>query len=343
MRGKLDWKACAERLSVEIPKRRLHPGVIEWIDQQARRGSWGVAFSGGADSTALLLILWALWPERRRHLVALHFNHRLRGSAANQDEIFCRRVARGLDVRFQFARWTARPKKSGEAEAREARHAFFRRELRAAKSRLLWLGHQQDDIAETLLMRVARGSGTSGLSAPRPVQSIDRRVHLRPLLTLKKSEIESALRAVGAEWRVDASNETPRFLRNRMRRDVIPSWMRASEGRDVLAGAALARELLEEDDLALESWLTELNPFFEDGALDLGKIAGRPKGLARRALHTWLARHAPKVALSRQAVNLLLDDVLKMRSTRHSLGVAGFACIRKSRLFFERRSRKVSN
>lgn len=342
-RGQIDWQACAERLAAEIPRTRLHSAVLGWSETRSSREPWAVAFSGGADSLALLLLVWSLWPERRKRLVVLHFNHRLRGVAADRDEAFCRGVAKALSVRFRSARWSSRPKKPSEAEARDARHQFFSEQMKLAKSRELWLGHQQDDVAETMLMRIARGSGTAGLSAPRPVQTVGRLTHLRPLLRLKKAELELALSAVGAIWRTDASNGTPLFLRNRIRLEVIPRWMAAHEGRDALAGAALARELLEEDDSAIETWLAELNPFFEDGSLDLTKLAERPRALARRALQAWLARCAPAVSLSRQAVNLLIDDLLKNRATWHSLGRLGFARIKQSRLIFERGSQKVSN
>ena len=97
--------------------------------------------------------------------------------------------------------------------------------MKKAKARLLWLGHQQDDIAETLLMRLARGSGTGGLAAPRPAQELsDGRLHLRPMLSLKKAEITTALKQAGAVWREDASNASGDHFRNRIRARVLPAW-----------------------------------------------------------------------------------------------------------------------
>lgn len=340
---RINWQSCAQGVAAVITKTRLHPAVLKWVELRPRRETWAVAISGGADSLSLLLLVWALWPEQRNRLLALHFNHRLRGAEADKDERFCRRVARALGVPFEAGRWNKAPITASEADARAVRHEFIRERLGRHKCRVVWFGHQQDDIAETMLMRIARGSGTAGLSAPRPVQLIGRYTRLRPLLTLKKAELEFTLSAVGAPWRTDASNDTDAFLRNRLRRDVIPAWIAANAGRDALGGAALARELLEEDNDAIDSWLAELNPFFEDGSLDLTKLAHRPRALARRALQAWLSRSAPTIALSRQAFGLLLEDLMKPRATRHSLGRTGFALIKKSRLIFERRTRKVSN
>ncbi len=73
------WRERAAELAVVFPRARLHPGVLVWAEQSSLRAVWAVAFSGGADSLALLLLLWAHWPERRARLRALHFNHRLRG------------------------------------------------------------------------------------------------------------------------------------------------------------------------------------------------------------------------------------------------------------------------
>ena len=298
---------------------------------------WAVAFSGGADSLALLLLLWAGGPGRwGREFTVLHFNHRLRGRASAADEKFCARVCAGLGVKFVAGRWTQARKGASEGEARAARFAFFAREMTRRKMRLLWLGQQQDDIAETFFMRLARGSGTAGLAAPRPAQAMpEGRWHLRPLLTLKKADIVAGLRKAGATWREDATNSGDEFFRNRVRRDVLPAWQKSAK-RDALGGAARSRELLEEDDAALEAWLAEVRPLGAGGALNLGKLAGKPRGLVRRALHRWVLAQAAEIRISRQAFEALLHDVIRGRTTRHSLGRDGFAEIANGRLRFGR-------
>lgn len=337
---KVNWARAAATLSASIPTGLLHPAVIKWAgdDDATARRSWAVAFSGGADSLALLLLLWAHWPSRREKLIALHFDHRLRGRASTADAKFCERVCASLGVKFANGVWADARKGASEAEARAARFAFFQRELARCRGRALWFGHQQDDIAETLLMRLARGSGTAGLAAPRPVQAMtEERVHLRPLLTLKKHELTTALRAAGAIWREDASNETEDYFRNRIRHEGLPAWAASATDRDALAGAALSRELLDEDDAALEAWLAELAPLSADGArLDVRVLKGKPRALARRALHRWLAAQADTGDLSRQGFAMLLAAVEKGTFTRFSLGRSGFAVIRKGLLSFER-------
>ncbi len=185
-------------------------------------------------------------------------------------------------------------------------------------------------------MRLARGSGAGGLAAPRPVQPhADGRVHLRPLLTLKKAEIVAALRTVDAAWREDASNAAERFFRNRVRRSVVPAWAEAAQ-RDAIAGAARSRQLLEEDDAALESWLDALRPLGRCGVLETARLRGKPRALWRRALHRWLIGQPAAGELSRQAFEALLRAVEEGRATRHSLGRDGFAVTDGERLWFER-------
>jgi tRNA(Ile)-lysidine synthase len=312
---------AAARLATLLPRERLDAAVLAWANAVARSGIWGVGLSGGADSVALLLLLWAHWPKRRNRLRALHFDHRLRGAESLADARFCRRVCATLGVRLVSGTWNDRRRKgASEAEARAARLAFFRKH-----ARVVWLGHQQDDIAESMLMRLARGSGTGGLAAPRPVQHFaDGRVHLRPLLTLKKAEIAGALREAGVAWREDSSNASDGFFRNRIRWRVMPVWVEAA-GRDAAAGAARSRKLLEEDDSALEAWLDGLAPIDAQGRLSLGRLQGCPRALWRRALHRWLARHPATGEPSRQAVDALLAEVEQGARARQSLGKRGFA------------------
>ena len=343
---KLDWAAVATAFAARISHGALHPGAMEtaWAEHEkakrkrVRPPRWALALSGGADSLALLLIFWAEGPGRwGRDFVVLHFNHRLRGRAAQADELFCAKVCAALGVKFVAGRWSDAPREASEAEAREARFAFFHREMSRRRLRLLWLAHQQDDIAETMLMRLARGSGTSGLAAPRPAQAMpDGRWHLRPLLTLKKIEITAALRAAGATWCEDATNAGDDFLRNRIRAQVLPAWCRAASGRDALAGAALARERLEEDDVALEAWLAELAPQRADGSLDLQRLAGHPRALWRRALHRWLLAQNPAPDLSRVGFEALLAACEAGRTTRQSLDRQRLAEVRSGRLTVRR-------
>jgi tRNA(Ile)-lysidine synthase len=336
---KSDWPRIAEVLAVRIPRGVLHPAVVKWasgVGEEIRR-PWAVALSGGADSLALLLLVWAHWPEHRESLVALHFDHRLRGRASTEDARFCERVCVALGVCFIGGVWAAARKGASEAEARAARFAFFQRTLTRRRIRTLWLGHQEDDIAETMLMRLARGSGSSGLSAPRPLQLMPAgRLHVRPLLTLNKVEIVSALREVGGCWREDASNETGDYYRNRIRREALPHWCAAAEDRDALAGAALSRELLEEDDAALEGWVDTIAPLSVDGRrLDVKVLHDKPRAVVRRALYRWLGAQADTGDLSRQGFATLLAAVENGRFTRFSLGRSGFAVIRKGVLVFE--------
>ena len=331
------WRARGLCLAGLLAQESLHPAVRTWADGRtaAARGPWAVAFSGGADSLALLLLLWAHWPERRARLVALHFNHRLRGAAADADERFCRRVCRGLGVRVCVGRWKNRWSGASEEEARAARFAFFDRTMLRIGARALWLGHQQDDIAETMLMRLARGSGTAGLAAPRPVQGVGSQLRLRPLLTVKKEEVVARLRESRIPWREDRTNAGRMYFRNRIRHQVLPAWQKAAE-RDVLAGVALARERLEEDDSALDAWVAELRPWGRGGVLNVAIFQNRPRALVRRALHRWLLAQPLAGDLSRQGFENLLDAVVAGRSTRRSLGLSGFASIKNGRLRFER-------
>lgn len=325
-RRQTDWAACAGRVARAIPRERLHPGVLAWTDGSATREPWLVAFSGGADSLLLLLLLWAHWPERRDRLVAVHFNHRLRGAAAGADQRFCQRVCASLGVKIAVGCWADAPGKASEAEARAARQAFFAEQMARVGARAIWQGHQQDDVAETLLMRLARGSGTSGLAAPRPVQRMSHgRFHLRPLLGLSKEEIRTTLDDCGATWREDRSNAGAEYFRTRVRRDVIPVWRAAAGERDANAGAALARELMEEDDEALSAWLEQIEPVRPDGSLSLRRLRGKPRAVVRRALHLWFGQQRKTLAVSRQCFAALLQSVMEGRITRHSIGHGCFA------------------
>jgi tRNA(Ile)-lysidine synthase len=221
-----------------------------------------VACSGGADSLAALLFVWARFPQHRERLLALTFDHGTRPDSATAPR-FVGEVARALDISVLTN--AAPPVLRGATEGvlRAHRLRFFCEQCAAAGAEILVEGHHANDVVETLLMRLARGSGTGGMSAPRPVRRIGALTLVRPLLTLPKRAMADALTAAGLPWCEDVSNAGDIPLRNRLRHAVVPAWIAATAaagftGDALLAGAGRSRRLFAEDDAALEAWLDSL-------------------------------------------------------------------------------------
>ncbi len=261
-------------------------------------------------------------------LLALHFNHRLRGAAADADEAFCREVCAALEVELVVgaATWPEGSEVS-EAQAREARFSFFGDVMAAHGARALWLGHHRDDGVETMLLRLSRGSGARGLAAPRPVQRLaDGTVRLRPLLDVAKAEILGALRAGGVPWCEDETNHGEAYFRNRLRRQVVPAWAAAAP-EDLAAAVGRSRALLEEEDEALELWADRVLPAPLGEVLPLALAREAPVAVTRRALHRWLGALDLSEVLGRTAFEDLLAAVRAGREGKWSVGAAGFLLV----------------
>ena len=272
-------------------------------------------------------------------LLALHFNHRLRGAAADADEAFCRELcaALGVELRVGAAEWAPGSAVS-EAQARNARFAFFDRAMREVGARALWLGHHRDDVVETMLLRLSRGSGARGLAAPRPVQRLaDGTVRLRPFLDVPKAEIVAALRAAGVPWCEDATNHGEAYFRNRLRNRVLPAWREAAPA-DLAAAVARSRSLLEEEDAALELWVDRILPAELGETLPLAELRAAPVAVTRRALHRWLGALELGGVLASAAFEDLLAAVRAGRATRLSAGDAGFLETEAATLRFQERA-----
>lgn len=202
----------------------------------------GIAVSGGADSVVLLHILHALSGALRLQLTVLHINHKLRGADSDADEEFVRRLAEFYKVSILVQHGP--PSRTGnlEQEARRIRRAFFHQVRQDCNLQGIALGHTQTDQAETVLFRLLRGSGPTGLAAM-PFVSKDRLI--RPLLTTTREEVREFAEQNQITWRDDSSNHDLRFARNRLRLKIIPELARdfnPSLG-SVLAGTAnIARE-----------------------------------------------------------------------------------------------------
>jgi tRNA(Ile)-lysidine synthase len=178
------------------------------------------AVSGGTDSTALLLALADL-REGGFGVEAAHVNHHLRGEESDGDEAFVRELCRGLGVVLQVADGTLDPERIRargiEAAAREVRYARLAEVRIATGARFIATAHQRNDQAETVLMRLVTGSGLAGLRGIHPLRDDG---IIRPLLEVRRDELEAFLRERGVTPRYDRSNEDPRFLRNRVRKVV---------------------------------------------------------------------------------------------------------------------------
>ncbi len=254
-----------------------------------------VACSGGSDSVALLHILAELGPEMGFDVATAHFNHRLR-AAADADERFVRRAARDLGPPIVVGRrdvraYARRRKRNIEEAARELRYAFLERSARRLKADVIATGHTLNDQAETLLMRLLRGSGPRGLSGIFP--SVGGRI-VRPLLGVSRAEIRAYCRARGLSFREDETNRDRRFLRNRIRMDLIPYLERRFEPRALRALGRTAR-VLRDEDAALEPPTRRAAKRLVRGSgrsveLDAAGLARLPAGLGRRVVRAYFEK-----------------------------------------------------
>lgn len=180
-------------------------------------------FSGGADSTAALLLADMFSKEYGFDLVAIHFNHHLRAEAdreAQEAESF----AKQRDIPFVKIDLDLGDTSAGvENAARAARLAEWKRLAAAYPGSAVILGHHADDKIENLFIRLFRGSNSSGLSGLREANTVDKVVFLRPLLNFRRSEIEKFLKENGVtNWTTDSSNLESVYFRNYLRNDLIP-------------------------------------------------------------------------------------------------------------------------
>ena len=188
----------------------------------------GVAVSGGADSVCLLQALVELRPRWALALSVLHLDHCLRGEASREDACFVREMAERLGLPFHMAevdvgRLAAASRDNLEQAARRARREFLLRFLSERQVDRVALGHTRSDQAETVLLRLLRGSGAAGISGILPVTSEG---FVRPLLDINREQARAFLQERGVHWREDTSNQDLDFARNRVRHVLLPALER---------------------------------------------------------------------------------------------------------------------
>ncbi len=217
------------------------------------------AVSGGADSTCLVHLLLAARERLGITLEVAHFNHRLRGRQSERDAAAVEALARHLGLRFHLGLGDAltpklRRSASVQELAREMRLGFLLGLARRRRA-IAALGHTGDDQSETMLMRFLAGSGPAGLGGIPPASHGGLLAH--PLLFARRAAIESWLAARGLPWRTDPTNRSRRYLRNRLRLDLMPVIARDYNPRIVSRLCTLA-ELLRRDTDFIEAHAAHL-------------------------------------------------------------------------------------
>lgn len=302
------WIKTAQELTEQLLDKQLNKKAIHYLNEN--KGPWCLACSGGVDSLAM--VLWVVGKFGIQEKIILHYNHKMRPEA-DAEEAFVREVAEGLGVQCVVGKREMcvgnlkNTEHLNEEVLRTLRMEFFKKSMEAAKAKVLITGHHLGDVAETLLMRLTRGSGSQGLSAPRPVQHHEAMTIVRPFLDLQKKELEKLLAAKGIRWCEDSSNVKDIYFRNRVRKEAVPLLEKLAP-TDFWKGVQRSRELLEEEDAALEVWLDELlGSHFLNTNLDMEKFLDKPMALKRRLLHRWLL--LKRKNLSAQGMDQLLSKI----------------------------------
>jgi len=310
------------------------PGVLDVVRDTIRRHGMFtggervvVAASGGADSTALLVLLHRLAPEWALALHAVYVDHGLRPDTARDVEAVQALGAR-LGVPVSVVRVAVATRGSREAAARAARYRALEGEATRLGAQRIATGHTADDQAETVLMRLLEGAAVRGLAGIAPVRG---RV-VRPLLAVRRAALRAELVRAGLAWVEDPTNEDLRVRRNRVRHVLLPALAEAGEG-DVVAALArvagharAATEALEHAAAAALERLAAAEPAFaaERDALVLpvGPLAALPRTLAVEVLRL-AARRLGGRPMWRAWEHRVLDRLLVVPSPRRAVRVGG--------------------
>ncbi len=218
-----------------------------------------VACSGGADSVALFHLLREIAPHTRIRLSLIHFDHALRPGSA-KDLKFVQKLAQCFNVPFYGAKQKPQAhlqkNLSPEERAREARYDFFEKTAQKTRVTKIALAHQRDDQAETVLMRILQGTGLRGLQGIRPVIRRKGLTLIRPLFEVNRPQILRFLKEHSFSFCEDATNRSLKFLRNRIRRRLLPFLEKEFNPKIREALCRLADTAVVES-VGMEDWLKE--------------------------------------------------------------------------------------
>jgi tRNA(Ile)-lysidine synthase len=244
-----------------MDSRRALSAWLERCTFPSAGSSFRCGVSGGADSLALM----ALAVAADRDVTAVHVDHGQRGGGTAEAELVAGYAA-AIGASFEAATVTVEPGSNLEARMRAARYVVLGPDAAT--------GHTADDQAETLLLSLLRGAGTTGLTAMRPGPS-------KPLLALRRAETHHLCAELHLDVATDSTNADPRFRRNRVRNEVLALLDDVAD-RDVVPLLTRTSTLLRDDDTLLDELAAAIDP------TDARAVARSPQPLARRALRRWV-------------------------------------------------------
>ena len=211
-----------------------------------------VGFSGGADSLALLHLLKKYADSYPFDLTAVHIHHGIRGIEADDDALFCKEVCKDLDISFIVLHFDikkeAKTHKLTEEEAgRKIRYDSFYSVMKNLNANKIAVAHNQNDQAETMLMRFFRGTGIKGLSG---IQ-VKRKEIIRPLLYINRCEIEKYCKENTLAYRTDKTNQETKYTRNSIRNILLPQ-IESDYNKNIIATLSRSAEIIREENDFLE-------------------------------------------------------------------------------------------
>lgn len=292
-----------------------------------------VGLSGGPDSVCLLHYLVAQRKRLGLEVVAAHLDHEWRKDA-QQDTLFCRKLCEDLSVPFFTKKaselnFTRKDDGSQESKGRHLRRHFLETVAQRFDSAQIALAHHAQDQVETFFIRLIRGATITGLGCMKPQDGI----YLRPLLETDKSDIFSYLDQNLLAYRHDPTNESLNFLRNRIRKELIPALQSCDERSEPQILRAI------EHFQQTEQFLTEITnntckEVIENSVLDLALFRSLAPFLQRRIIIQWLCTEKATFTLSTN----LLDEILRFlkheRGGRHQLGINWQLVKQGTKVFF---------
>jgi len=198
--------------------------AIERYNLLKRKEKVILAVSGGPDSVAMLFLFLRIKEIFNLKLVCVHFNHGLR-KEADEDEKFVKDLCSSLDIKFVSEKKNVKEFFKGdslEQTARILRYDFFLKIANSLKIKKISLAHTKDDVIETVLMRIIRGTGIQGLRGILPLSKIKGKIFIRPLIEIEKKRILDWLKKEKISYQIDTTNFEDKFFRNKIRLNVLP-------------------------------------------------------------------------------------------------------------------------